>query len=804
MNIEDGSNIDKLNIDENSDSQIIKDGATDNTPGNFSTLADEIKSEPEGSTLKLTKNYTFNSTTDDDYKSGIVIDKSITIDGNGNTLSGNSLARIFYVNASNVTLKNITFSNGYLNGTTAYGGAIYWNGDNGNVENCTFSSNNVDNVLSGAIFWQGSNGSITQSTFKDNKAKSGGAVTWNGTSGKITDSSFTKNIATIASGGAVEWYGKNGYLNNCNFTENTGNLMGGALYAYSTYINVSNCNFNSNKVATFVGGGAVYLINVSGNFKNTTFKNNYIFNALFSNFGKAGALYWVCEGEYNGNIVNCTFNGNSAQTGKSIYANTTLNIINSTFSDSSNSNTIYSTGKLFLENNTLNNNNQIYVSGTVTSKANISILTNTTVIDENETIAINGSIVDDNNNPIILSSLDLIINNEKIETEIDSNGIFYANYTSKKAGKYTITVDSAKISNANLSASTFYTKGIADINIEVKDAIYQSATIIITSDADGTYNISIDNTNTTITLTNNTASKTITGLNIGNHTLTARFNGNDIFYANSESITFTVTSSIKSEDMKRGYNSGTDFTAVFYDNTGKLLNLTQIQFKIDSTVYNTTTDSNGIATLNIKLSPGSYTVTSINTLTGEETNNTLTIVKSIQKNTNVNMYYLDGSYFKILIYGADGAIAGAGEKVIFKINSKTYTRTTNSAGYAVLNMNINTLVPKTYEITATYNGLTVSNTVKVKQIITAKKTTNVKKSAKKLNIKITLKGKSVYKNKVIKIKFKNKTYKIKTNKKGVATFKITKKVIKTLKKGKKYTYTITFNKDTLKRYINVK
>ena len=50
------------------------------------------------------------------------------------------------------------------------------------------------------------------------------------------------------------------------------------------------------------------------------------------------------------------------------------------------------------------------------------------------------------------------------------------------------------------------------------------------------------------------------------------------------------------------------------------------------------------------------------------------------------------------------------------------------------------------------------------------------------------KGKA-YKNQVVKIKFKGKTYKIKTNKKGIATFKVSKKlkvgkyVIKTTYKG---------------------
>ena len=97
--------------------------------GNFSSLAGEIDSTTEGETLELAQNYTYDSTTDSDYASGIVINKAITIDGKGFTLSGNGAARIFNVAASNVVLKNIKFANGYLNGTTAYGGAIHWDGD---------------------------------------------------------------------------------------------------------------------------------------------------------------------------------------------------------------------------------------------------------------------------------------------------------------------------------------------------------------------------------------------------------------------------------------------------------------------------------------------------------------------------------------------------------------------------------------------------------------------------------------------------------------------------------------------------
>ena len=60
------------------------------------------------------------------------------------------------------------------------------------------------------------------------------------------------------------------------------------------------------------------------------------------------------------------------------------------------------------------------------------------------------------------------------------------------------------------------------------------------------------------------------------------------------------------------------------------------------------------------------------------------------------------------------------------------------------------------------------------------------------------------KGKKVALKFNGKTYKVKTNKKGVATFTIKKNVLKKLKAGKKYTYKVTYLKDSVSKKITVK
>jgi hypothetical protein len=85
------------------------------------------------------------------------------------------------------------------------------------------------------------------------------------------------------------------------------------------------------------------------------------------------------------------------------------------------------------------------------------------------------------------------------------------------------------------------------------------------------------------------------------------------------------------------------------------------------------------------------------------------------------------------------------------------------------------------------------------------KTVKVKKSAKKLVLKATLKiNKKPVRGKKITFKFNGKKYVSKTNKKGVATVTINKKILKKLKVGKKVKYQASYKKKTVKKSVKVK
>lgn len=104
-----------------------------------------------------------------------------------------------------------------------------------------------------------------------------------------------------------------------------------------------------------------------------------------------------------------------------------------------------------------------------------------------------------------------------------------------------------------------------------------------------------------------------------------------------------------------------------------------------------------------------------------------------------------------------------------------------------------------------YKEYTVKNKVKVNPTLKSK-SVKVKKSAKKLVLKATLKwssGKAI-KGKKITFRFNGKTYYAKTNSKGVAQVTIKKSVIKKLKAGKKYTVIVKYKDEKVKPKVTVK
>ena len=304
------------------------DVLADSDDGTFTALQKKINDASSGSVITLDKDYYY----DEGFSTrGIVIDKDLTINGNGHTIDGLSKSRIFLLKLgliinNKITLNNIKFTNA---NTDLYGGAIF-NYANLTVNNCEFSSNNAK-IAGGAISSIGHLNCIN-SKFTKNTAEDGGAIFC--LSFKLHLDLVNLINDTIQEGNISYLFNFPTYLSlkyvndtitNCIFTSNTANGRGGgAVYAFGN-INIKSSTFTSNKAGE--KGGAVF-----GN------RDLYISNSNFTNNQASkygGAVYfkchgstghydsnkkWVSEVEYYDNLIqSSTFTKNSATKGGAIY-----------------------------------------------------------------------------------------------------------------------------------------------------------------------------------------------------------------------------------------------------------------------------------------------------------------------------------------------------------------------------------------------------------------------------------------------------------------------------------------------------
>ena len=275
----------------------------------------------------------------------------------------------------------------------------------------------------------------------------------------------------------------------------------------------------------------------------------------------------------------------------------------------------------------------------------------------------------------------------------------------------------------------------------------------------------VGKTYTAITDKNGVASLPIC-LTPKSYDIVAKYVGGDEYGPSICNNTITILSSINADSMVRGYNSGMDFKATFLDTKGKALANTKVSFMVNNKEYFANTDSKGVAKLNAKLAPGSYTVTAINPVTKQKLSKTATIVKRLQMNKDIVMDYYDGTSYSVKAFDDNGKPVGAGEIVKISVAGKTFSCKTSKYGYAILKIN---LLPKSYKITAEYKGYKVTNNLVVKSVL--KPFNSLRKKASSYTLYGLLKhsnGKPIQGKQII-FKLNNKYYKGITDSRGIAT-----------------------------------
>lgn len=815
-----------------SDADIENDMTTE--PGSGNTFTDLNAIIADAGNVNLTRDYEYNESDGESFPQGIVIDRdNVVIDGNGHYITGGMHNRVFNIsNANNVTLKNITFLNSGSDRIKINGGALYIEeSSNITIINCIFEYNRADNGDGGAIYVKSTDPiMIIDSKFKENHAKYGGAITAHNVTLILENATFTDNQATEI-GGALNGAHSTQIINNCRFMGNAiyggagGYRMGGAIYGEQfdedNEIIITNTKFLHNYAYDY--GGAVYIKNETkvliedskffGNnadeggaivcgkanvtIINTEFNENHgrtggavqvgpstliedcNFTGNYAEDSVGGAIHVISRGENaNAIIKNCNFLNNFAETGGAIYIMNKVTILNCNFTSNKASNNAGAIGsqtnkKVTIENTTFMDNNASQNGGAIRASSEI-LIENSHFINNN---AANWG------GAIAYFAVNAVINNTDFSKNSAKSGgaIYLWEFTSLSVNNTEFTQNTA-----TSDGGAMYIQGRLEGN---SNGTIENTRFVQNTANEGSGQIAISNQKVNLTLKNVTPSDLIPKFPV----IMEVSEVSDVNYTQYVSINaFNIT------------------CFAFPLSNGSIV------VSINGANYSAPV-MRGVATLNISnLDAGSYKVNVTYIGDVEYANPTRTVEFNVLKlPATIEEVNIANAY--IINYGGKCSIAlkdvmgnaPAGEKVTFTLNGKAIgSAVTGNDGVA--SIQLTPAILKTAKTgkkdlvikfdSANYNA--ADKTVKVTvnkektKILKAKKTYKFKRSKKAKNIKVTLKDS---KNKVIKsvkvtvklsgkkIKGK-KTVTAKTNKKGVVTFKLGKK----LTKKTKVKYTITF------------
>ena len=276
------------------------------------TIAKAIELAGDGYTIHIADGNYVNDKT-------LSISKSLTLEGNANTVIDGNASRIMDVTAdATVVLTNLSFTNG----NAALVGAISNEGKL-TISNSNFYSNKATGN-SGTIITNKNKLNINNSKFYQNSAGKGVVNNQNNALLVIDNSEFYNNNMTSFSNsyGIVYTTSANATISNTVFRNNAVKY-GGAIYATKSsdatigIVNIINSTFEGNSANTGQGG-ALFVSGGECIIKESMFINNKANPGKF-NGGQGGAIYTSLNG--NVSVTDSVFKNNQAKLGAALYLN---------------------------------------------------------------------------------------------------------------------------------------------------------------------------------------------------------------------------------------------------------------------------------------------------------------------------------------------------------------------------------------------------------------------------------------------------------------------------------------------------
>ena len=321
-------------------------------------------------------------------------------------------------------------------------------------------------------------------------------------------------------------------------------------------------------------------------------------------------------------------------------------------------------------------------------------------------------------------------------------------------GSYTITTkyDKYSVNNNIMVLSPIVTKDL--VKYYNNGSKFEAKIIGITTPTKVTFTVK-KATYTKYTDKNGIASLPI-GLSPGSYTITTKY---DKYSVNNNII---VLSPIVTKDLVKYYNNGSKFEAKIIGITTP----TKVTFTVKKATYTKYTDKNGIASLPIGLSPGSYTITT--KYDKYSVNNNINVYYKIITSDIVKYYKNDTAFTITIADGNDNPIKGA--SVTCNYNGNVLKAITTATGTLKLIVNSD---PGEYSVITSCAGKTIKNTVKVLKPFESNDLVKYLKNDSQFNVKVMdSHGNPVNNGVKVDVKVNNKVYPIYTDKNGIATLKI--------------------------------
>jgi len=645
------------------------DGSISNPYNSISKALDDVS---EDKNTILLENGTY-------FENNINIVKSVNIIGEDDAVvdGGNKEILFKISNASTVIMANLTFKNAFSN---SVGAAVI---NNGNL--C------VDRV-----------------SFINNMARSSAAIDNNGNL-LVMNSYFEGNRAIGRDGGAISNM-KNAVVINSTFINNTASRNGGAIKHQGNRFSVTNSTFIGNDAFGLDNyGGAIYIWASKAQITNSIFK---------SNIGGYGGAIFISGGNLEStalNLTRCVFEDNYARGGSDLEIDD--GVVNVTYSKILDGVAVLKTSQVYLDYNWWGENDPDFSEIVTSPKPDI--YGTLKVTNNNNTVKTGVYWV---NSSQIVSEIPQMIGNITINSTVIDDVDFSREYEFNLSENSTVSVSlDREVQNLTLISQIKTLLTAEDVEMYYHDGTRYK---VVLTDIDGN---PLSNQSVTIKI-NGVEYKRTTDINgsasIGLNLDSANYTVDVVYLSPLEKYlscnttsNVNILSTINGNDVVKVFRNDTQYYATFRNSNGDYLpNGVIIWFNINGVLYGRTVRENGVAKLNINLEAGEYILTAMNSVTGEQSSNIITVLSKFSENNDLVKYYKNDSQYTVKLIGDDGKAVGAGEKVTFNINGVFYTRTTNASGIAKLNINLG---PGSYIITAEYAGCRVANTITVLQVLSA-------------------------------------------------------------------------------------